>query len=134
VSARELTSGVEAAVVVKPSYGLADDDIARMLREGFASAEGDMQLRSLREARVDAERLILAIRSALAADGDLLSPQERAQIDRRIEALEQAGRGEDAGAIQASIEALSDSTEAFAAARMNRGIRAALTGRRVEEV
>jgi molecular chaperone HscA len=93
-----------------------------------------MQARALREARVDAERLILAIRSALAADGDLLSEQERSLIDRRVEELAQAGRGEDAAAIQASTEALSDSTEAFAAARMNRGIRAALTGRRVEEV
>jgi len=134
VSARELTSGVEAAVVVKPSYGLADDDIARMLRDGFASAEDDMQARSLREARVDAERLTLAIQSALAADGDLLSAQERSLIDRRVQELAQAGRGEDVAFIQTSIDALSDSTEAFAAARMNRGIRAALTGRRVEEV
>jgi molecular chaperone HscA len=134
VSARELVSGVEASVVVKPSYGLGDEEIARMLREGFASADADMQLRALREARVEAERLILATRSALAADGDLLLPEQTQAIEVRIGALAEAAAGSDAAAIQAAIEALADATEAFAAARMNRGIRTALTGRRVEEV
>jgi len=134
VSARELTAGVEASVVVKPSYGLSDDDVARMLREGFGSAEIDMRQRSLREARVDAERLVLATRSALAADGDLLSEAERASIERCIGELEQARSADDPAAIRVALDALADSTEGFAALRMNRSIRSVLTGRRVEEV
>ena len=134
VSAREMTSGVEASVVVKPSYGLSDDDVARMLREGFGSAEVDMHQRTLREAQVDAERLVLATRSALAADGDLLDAAERTSIERRIGDLEQARAGDDPAAIRAALDALADSTEGFAAMRMNRSIRSVLTGRRVEEV
>ena len=134
VSARELTAGVEASVVVKPSYGLSDDDVARMLREGFGSADTDMRERTLREARVDAERLLLATRSALVADGDLLSEPERMAIDRRIAELESSRGGDDPQAIRAALDALADSTEGFAAMRMNRSIRSALTGRRVEEV
>jgi len=134
VSARELTAGVEASVVVKPSYGLSDTDVARMLREGFGSAEADMHQRSLREARVDAERLLLATRSALAADGDLLDAAERASIDLRMVELESAGVAEDAAAIRAALDALAGATEGFAAMRMNRSIRSALTGRRIEEV
>ena len=134
VSARELTSGVESSVVVKPSYGLSDDDVARMLRDSFGNAEVDMRTRALREARVDAERLLLATRSALAADGDLLDAAERAALERRMGELDAAARGEDPPAIRAALDALADSTEGFAAARMNRSIRSALTGRRVEEV
>ncbi|MBA3588875.1 Fe-S protein assembly chaperone HscA [Methylibium sp.] len=134
VSAREQGSGVEASVIVKPSYGLADDQIARMLKEGFGTAEADMHERALREARVDAQRLLLATRSALNADGDLLQADERAEVEAALEALDRESRGEDAAAIEAAVKALADSTEAFAAERMNRGIRQALTGRRVEEV
>jgi molecular chaperone HscA len=134
VAARELTSGVEAAVVVKPSYGLSDGDVARMLQEGFRTAEDDMRARALREAQVDAERLALATRSALAADGDLLNPEERVGIEQHLAALDAARQGSDAAAVRSALDALADSTEAFAAARMNRSIRAALTGRRVEEV
>ena len=134
VAAREVTSGVEAAVVVKPSYGLSDGDVARMLQEGFRTAEDDMRARALREAQVDAERLALATRSALAGDGDLLSPEERAAIEQHLAALDAARQGTDAGAVRNALDALADSTEAFAAARMNRSIRSALTGRRVEEV
>jgi molecular chaperone HscA len=134
VSARELTAGVEASVVVKPSYGLTDDDVARMLREGFGSAEVDMEQRTLREARVDAERLVLATRSALATDGDLLNADERASIELRMAELESARAADDVAAIRAALDALADSTEGFAAMRMNRSIRSALTGRRVEEV
>ncbi|MBA3598418.1 MAG: Fe-S protein assembly chaperone HscA [Methylibium sp.] len=134
VSAREQGSGVEASVIVKPSYGLADDQIARMLQEGFGTAEADMHERALREARVDAQRLLLATRSALAADGDLLQADERAEVEAALEALDRESRGEDAAAIESAVKALADSTEAFAAERMNRGIRQALTGRRVEEV
>ncbi|MDQ2777934.1 MAG: Fe-S protein assembly chaperone HscA [Pseudomonadota bacterium] len=134
VSAREQTSGVEAAVNVKPSYGLADDRIAQMLKDGFAHAEGDMAARSLREARVDAERMLLATRSALAADRALLGDDEAAQIEALLSRLEQGMTSNDADAIQAAIEALADGTEAFAGARMNEGIRKALSGRRLEEV
>ena len=134
VSAREQTSGVEAAVAVKPSYGLAEDDIARMLKDGFAHAEGDIAARALREARVDAERLSLATRAALAADGALLSADERAAVEALAADAECAGQGDDTATIEAALEALAAGTEAFAAARMNQGIRQALAGRRVEDV
>ena len=138
VSAKELTSGVEAAVQVKPSYGLADDDIARMLKEGFTSAEEDMQARALREAAVEADRMTLATRAALAADGDLLDDDERAAIETLLADLSHTAteaRGMDgATAINGAVEALAKGTEAFAAARMNRGIQAALTGRRLDAI
>ncbi|HSW03258.1 Fe-S protein assembly chaperone HscA [Aquabacterium sp.] len=134
VSARELGSGVEAAVVVKPSYGLADDEIARMLREGFASAETDMVARRLSESRVEAQRMSLATQAALAADGELLTEAEHTAIHALLAELTQMAAGEDAAKIDAAIEALAQGTEAFAAARMNRGIRAALTGRKVEDI
>ena len=134
VTARELTSGVEAAVQVKPSYGLADDDIARMLKEGFSSAEADMRARALREAQVEAERLALATRAALQADGDLLTADERAQIHQLLQAVATAADGGGPDDINAALEVLAEGTEAFAAARMNRGIQTALTGRRLEEL
>jgi molecular chaperone HscA len=134
VSARELTSGVEAKVSVKPSYGLADDDIARMLKEGFGAAEVDATARALREARVEAERMVLATRSALAADGELLSSAERVAIAALVASTEVIARGDDHHAIDDAVKALADGTEAFAAMRMNRGIRAALAGRSIEEV
>ena len=134
VSAREEGSGVEASISVKPSYGLQDDDIARMLKEGFATAEEDMRARSLRESAVEAERMLLATRSALAADADLLEPGERAAIDALLKDVEAVREGSDHHAIDAAVEALAKGTESFAAVRMNRGIRQALAGRRVEEV
>ncbi len=134
VAAREEGSGVEASISVKPSYGLADEDIARMLSESFSTAEIDMQERALRESRVEAERMTLATRAALAADGDLLSAQDIAAIEVMLDKLETARQGIDHHAIDAAVEALAHSTEAFAAERMNRGIRKALSGRRVTEV
>jgi len=134
VSAREQGSGVEAAVTVKPSYGLADDEIARMLSEGFGTAEEDMRDRALREARVEAERMLLATRSALAADADLLNADERAAIDALMARVQREAASEDAAVVDAAVKALAEGTEAFAAERMNRGIRRSLTGRRVEEV
>jgi molecular chaperone HscA len=134
VSARELTSGVEASVVVKPSYGLADEQIARMLADGFAHAEEDMGVRALREARVSAERMVLATRGALRADGQLLTDEERQAIEALAAETAAIASGDDAAAIDAAVKALADGTEAFAAARMNQGIRQALAGRRVEEV
>jgi len=134
VSAREETSGVEAAISVKPSYGLSDDEVARMLRESFSTAEADMQARSLRESRVEAERMLLATRAALAVDGDLLNADERSAIDALLAELEDIRESEDHHVIDAAVEALAKGTEAFAAERMNRSIRQALAGRRVEEV
>ncbi|MFN3811580.1 MAG: Fe-S protein assembly chaperone HscA [Roseateles asaccharophilus] len=134
VSAQELTSGVEAAVQVKPSYGLSDDQIAGMLKDGFASAETDMAARKLRESQVEAERMRLATLSALAADGDLLGAEDRAAIEALLAALAAAAAGVDADAIDAAVEALAKGTEAFAAERMNRGIQQALTGRSIEQV
>ena len=135
VSARELGSGVEAAIVVKPSYGLSDEQVAGMLKDGFATAESDMVARSLREAQVDAERMLLATESALAADGDLLGEDERTAIAGLLARVRAAAR--DAGeprAIEAAVEALAEGTEGFAAARMNRGIRDALAGKNVNEL
>lgn len=134
VSAQELTSGVEAAVQVKPSYGLSDDQIAGMLKDGFASAETDMAARKLRESQVEAERMRLATLSALAADGDLLGAEERAAIEALLTALATAAAGSDADVIDAAVETLAKGTEAFAAERMNRGIQQALTGRSIEQV
>ena len=134
VSARELSSGVEAAILVKPSYGLSDEQITAMLQESFASAETDMPLRALREAKVDAERMVLATRAALQADADLLAPAEREDVERLAAHTEQAAAGDDRDAIEAAIRALAAGTEHFAAERMNRGIRRALAGRSVEEV
>ncbi|MDI4633270.1 Fe-S protein assembly chaperone HscA [Pelomonas sp. V22] len=134
VSAKELGSGVEAAVQVKPSYGLSDDQIAGMLKDGFASAESDMQARALREARVEAERMLLATHSALNADGDLLTEAERADIAALLTAMSETAKGEDSHAIDAAVEALAKGTEAFAAARMNRGIHQALAGRNIDQV
>jgi len=134
VAAREETSGVEATITVKPSYGLSDDDIARMLKEGFATAEEDMRARALRESQVEAERMLLATRAALDADGDLLDAERRAAIDVLMQQLETLRAGNDHHAIDRGVEALATGTEAFAAERMNRSLRQALTGKRVEEV
>jgi molecular chaperone HscA len=134
VSAREQGSGVEAAVTVKPSYGLADDQIAQMLKDGFANAEVDMAARALREAQVEAERMLLATRAALAADGELLEAEPRAEIDSLMIALESLRGGDDTPAIDTATKALATGTEHFAALRMNRGIRQALTGRRLDDI
>ena len=134
VSAREETSGVEATITVKPSYGLADEDIARMLSESFSTAEQDMVERSLRESRVEAERMFLATRSALAADGDLLTSAQHAEIEAHLAAMQATREGSDHHAIDAAVEALAKGTEAFAAERMNRSIRNALAGKRIDQV
>lgn len=134
VSAKEQTSGVEASVAVKPSYGLSDDQIATMLQESFSTAQQDMQSRALIEARVDAERMLLATRSALEADGALLGAEERATIDRLMAELDAARSLQDAAAVEAATKALADGTEAFAAQRMNQGIARALAGRKLESI
>lgn len=134
VAAREMHSGVEASIVVKPSYGLGDDDIARMLQDSFQSADLDMKLRALREEQVEAERIVLATESALAADADLLSVEERAAIDACIVIVRKQAQGDDHHAIKGAVEALAKGTEDFAARRMDRNVRNALTGRRLDEV
>ena len=133
VSAREMTSGVEASIVVKPSYGLTDEEIVRMLQEGNSSAEADMQARKLREEQVEAKRLLESTASALTQDGDLLSPEEQSDIDRLARAVGSAINGTDADVIHKAVEALSKGTEAFAERRMDRSIRAALAGRSVND-
>lgn len=134
VSAKEQGSGVEARINVKPSYGLSDDEIARMLQESFSTAQQDMQARALAEAQVDADRMLLATRSALDADADLLAPEERAEIDRLMAELAGIRQQGDAAQIEAAIKALAAGTENFAAQRMNRGIRQALAGKNIATV
>jgi len=134
VSAVEQLSGVTANITVKPSYGLSDDQIAAMLQDSFKTAEQDIKARALVEARVDADRMWLATQSALQADGDLLSTEDRARIDELMAATLEAKKLEDASAIEAATEALAKGTEAFAAQRMNRGIQHALAGQNIENI
>ena len=131
VSARELISGVQASIDVKPSYGLDDSEIARMLRESFTTAQSDMRARASAEAQLDAERLLLATQTALDADGDLLDAGERAAIDTLVDAVRAVRSLDDAAAVEAATRALSDGTQAFAAMRMNQGIRRALSGKNI---
>ncbi|HEY2254656.1 MAG TPA: Hsp70 family protein, partial [Variovorax sp.] len=134
VSAKEQGSGVEAHVTVKPSYGLSDEQIARMLQDSFSTAQQDMQARALAEARVDADRMLLATQSALNADGELLSVPERAAIEALMATLRTARGADDAAVVEAATKALADGTEAFAAERMNAGIARALSGRQIESL
>ncbi len=143
VNAKEQGSGVEARIDVKPSYGLSDDQIARMLQDGFATAAQDMRTRAVVEARVDADRMLIATQSALDADGDVLSDDERRDIGALMQALRsliETGNASDgpdapdAAAIEAATEALAKGTEAFAAQRMNRGIQHALAGKNVQSL
>ena len=134
VSAHEQISGVEARIDVKPTYGLGDDQIARMLQDSFTTAEVDMKARALAEARVDGDRMLLATQSALAADGDLLSDLERHDVDALMSTVRAARSLEDAAQIEAATQALAKGTEAFAALRMNRGIQKALAGKNIETV
>jgi molecular chaperone HscA len=134
VSAKEQGSGVEAHIDVKPSYGLSDEQIAAMLQDSFSTAQQDMAARALVEARVDADRMIAATRSALAADSDLLDATERDAMERLIAALAEKVGSESAADIEAATQALAKGTEAFAALRMNRGIQQALSGRKLDEV
>ncbi len=134
VGAREQTSGAEASITVKPSYGLGDDQIARMLQESFSTAQEDMRARALVEARVEADRMLMATRTALAADGYLLSTGERSAINGLMAALETLRTQDEAAVIDAATEALAKGTEAFAALRMNRGIQQALAGKNIAAI
>lgn len=134
VSAKEQLSGVEAQVTVKPSYGLSDDEIAAMLRAGFSTAAEDMKARALAEARVDADRMLIAVQSALDGDADLLEASELERIGALMDAVRAARDQGDATTVGAAVKALADGTESFAAQRMNRGIARALAGRQIESL
>jgi molecular chaperone HscA len=134
VAAKEQVSGVAAQIDVKPSYGLSDEQIAQMLQESFSTAQQDMAARALAEARVDADRMILATQTALDADAALLSDAEHRSIERLMDAVREAKTVEDAKVIEAATKALADGTEAFAAERMNAGIQKALAGKSIETV
>ena len=131
VSAKESSSGAEASVAVKPSYGLEDADIERMLRDSFEHAKEDVHVRALAEARVDAQRLLQATRSALAADKALLSAQELERIEEVMRELEARLAGADHRAIKQAADALGKATDEFAARRMDEGIKRALAGKRI---
>jgi molecular chaperone HscA len=134
VSAREMGTGIEAHIEVKPSYGLGDDEVARMLRDGFENAHADVAARALAEQQVEAARLIEAAGSALAVDGDLLDPAERSVIDDALAVLARVSGGKDIAEIRKAVEALGRVTDDFAARRMNRSVHKALAGRRVESL
>ncbi len=143
VSARETRSGVEASITVKPSYGLGDDEVARMLQDSYTSAQGDMQMRALREEQVEAERILLATQSALDLDAELLNETEqddvaklvhgvRDAIHRSNDASIEAGQRQDG--LHAAVQALAKGTEEFAARRMDKSVRKVLAGKSLDEV
>ncbi len=133
VSARETKTGVEASITVKPSYGLSDEEIVRMLKDGNARAADDMRARELREQQVEARRLLESTASALASDGDLLTEAERAEIDRLASELGATLSGSDVERVKAALAALTKGTELFAERRMDRSIRSALAGKSVDD-
>ncbi|MFA7239467.1 MAG: Fe-S protein assembly chaperone HscA [Sulfuricellaceae bacterium] len=134
VSAREKNSGVEASVVVKPSYGLSDGEIADMLKASQQHARDDMDARNLREQQVDAGRILEAVAAALEEDGQLLSAAERKTIEKSMAALRNTLEGTAPHAIKLAIEALNRATENFAAQRMNVGVQKALAGHKLEDL
>jgi len=134
VSAREVNSGVEASVSVRPSYGLSDEQIASMLTDSIQHARDDQHLRQLRELQIDGQRLVETTRTALAADADLLDAAERAGIDTSLAALAAVLDSGDADLLKDATSDLTRATEEFAARRMNRSIRNALAGSRIDDV
>ncbi|MCC7517435.1 MAG: Hsp70 family protein, partial [Pseudomonadales bacterium] len=134
VSARENSSGVEASVTVKPSYGLSDNDITRMLKESFAHAQDDMQARKLSEQRVAAQRMLESLRAAMQVDSALLDAKEVQQLQALLVDLEQRIQGDDSRIIAEAVERVGRDSEFFAARRMNAAVQKVLTGKRVEEL
>ena len=134
VSAREETSGVEASVTVKPSYGLSDDEITGMLKDSMAHAKDDAFLRALREAQVEAKRLIEAVSAAMESDGELLSADQRPRVDAALQRLREAAAGDNRRHITLAMDDLDAETKEFAARRMDKSIKRALAGRRVAEL
>ena len=134
VQAQELSTKVQAQIQVKPSYGLSDDQIAKMLQEGFETAEVDMKTRALKEAQVNADRILMATQNALSQDGAILSVQEKTEIERLMIDLKRASCEDSAALIEERIDLLAKGTEAFAAERMNQGILQALRGQHIESL
>ena len=134
VSAREQTNGVEAHVVVKPSYGLTEDELTNMLKSSFGSAESDKKARMLAEARVAAGAIINSVTIALSMDSNLISIQNKQAIEAEIINLQNTSKAEDASAINKAVDALNHATEAFAAARMNASVSRALSGKEINSL
>ncbi|MBF0675853.1 Fe-S protein assembly chaperone HscA [Pseudomonas sp.] len=135
VAARELSSGVEASIQVKPSYGLTDGEIARMLQDSFQHAGDDKVARALAEHQVDAQRLLEAVEAALQADGErLLDPDERQAIDAEMDALRALQDSDDGVAIEQQTQRLTQITDAFAARRLDATVKAALAGRQLNDI
>jgi molecular chaperone HscA len=134
VSARELTSGVETGIVVKPSYGLSDDEIANMLKDSMAHTKDDALRRALKEAQVEAQRLIEAVQSAIRSDGDLLSSEQRAKLDETIAKLQTTALGDDRRQITLAMDDLEAETKDFAARRMDKSIRRAFSGKSIDDL
>jgi molecular chaperone HscA len=134
VTAREQTTGHESRIEVKPSYGLTDDEVAAMLKDGFSHATDDAFRRALREAQVEAQRLIEAVQSALKDDAHLLSMLERAHVDGCVAKLQAVMMGDDRRAIDTAMDALNKGTGEFAARRMNQSVQRALSGKKIEEL
>jgi molecular chaperone HscA len=135
VTAMEKSTGVQAEIQVKPSYGLSDDEVAQMLRDSMAYAKEDMQARSLMEQRVEADRVIEGLIAAMQADGDeLLSEDEKQLLVKAIESLIELRNGDDADAIEQGIKDTDKASQDFASRRMDKSIRAALAGHSVDEI
>lgn len=134
VSARELTTGIEQKVQVKPSYGLSEAEVERMLEEAFASYSEDVPARLLAEWRVEGERTLRAVDNALELDGELLSDPERAEVERCIAGLRRAMKDTDFMTVRAWIDAVNSEVEEFAERRMDKHIARAITGRRVDQL
>lgn len=134
VTAMEKSTGVEAAIQVKPSYGLSDDEIAAMITDSMQNAQSDVAARMLAEQKVEAARVLESVQSALAADADLLSTEEQAAIVQAVSALQQVSAGDDVALIEAAIKTVDQQTQGFAARRMDTSIRRALAGHSVDEV
>jgi molecular chaperone HscA len=143
VAAREMRSGVEASITVKPSYGLGDDEVARMLQDSYNSAQVDMVARALREEQVEAERILLATQSALDADADLLNEEEQGAIAQLVQGVRDAmARSNDLAVavdsrqnvLHDAVQALAHGTDDFAARRMDKSVRKVLTGKALNQV
>ncbi|MBV0934084.1 Fe-S protein assembly chaperone HscA [Marinobacterium weihaiense] len=134
VAAEELSTGVTSSIQVKPSYGLGDDEIARMLKESYSHAAEDLEARNLREQQVEAERIMAALRAAMEQDGELLTADEREGLDQAIAAMESLVAEADYRRIEAGIEALAKASDFFASRRMDQSISRALSGHSVDEL
>jgi len=134
VSAEELVTGIRAEVEVKPSYGLSDEEVERMLIDSYENAEKDLANRALASERVDAARILAATRAAIERDPELLADDVRAAMEAAMGELEKVAAGDDHRAIHRAVEALDQASHPFAEARMNRAVRAAVRGRDVDEV